>query len=45
MTCFIPTLELCRKIWGEVESHIEYLFEAAGKKKVPLWQDLSLHRA
>lgn len=33
MTCFIPTLVLCRKkMEGEVESQLEYLFEAAGKK-------------
>lgn len=31
MTCFIPTLVLCRKTRGEVESQLEYLFEAGGK--------------
>lgn len=32
MTCFTPTLLLCRKNQKEVESQLEYLFEAAWKK-------------
>lgn len=31
VTCFIPTLVLCHKTRGEVESQLGYLFEENGK--------------
>lgn len=36
MTCFTPTLALCRKNQGEVESQLERLFEADGKSSPAL---------